>query len=107
MGSETTLDKFKDELWDTVVKFGEPLLMRTGLDEKARKELLNKLIELRKSRSKTRDEKCEDSSTLKQKTVDKIVDDIKGDKVGTSNMIKVLISLRLEQGGGNSWKGWR
>ena len=55
MGSETTLDKFKDELWDTVVKFGEPLLMGTDLDEKARKELLNKLIELRKSRSKTRD----------------------------------------------------
>ena len=54
VGSETTLDTFKDELWDTVVKFGEPLLMGTGLDEKARKELLNKLIELRKSRSKTR-----------------------------------------------------
>ena len=88
VGSETTLDKFKDELWDTVVKFGEPLLMGTGLDEKSRKELLNKLIELRKARSRTRDEKCEDSSTLKQKTVDKIIDDIKGDKVGTSNMIK-------------------
>ena len=81
-GSETTLDKFKDELWDTVVKFGEAVLMGTGLDEKARKELLNKLIELRKSRPKTRDEKCEDSSTLKQKTVDKIIDDIKGDKLG-------------------------
>ena len=88
VGSETTLDKFKEELWDTVVKFGEPLLIGTGLDEKARKELLNKLIELRNSRSKTREEKCEDSSTLKQKTVDKIVGDIKGDKVGTSNMIK-------------------
>ena len=54
VGSETTLDKFKEELWGTVVKFGEPLLIGTGLDEKARKELLNKLIELRKSRSKTR-----------------------------------------------------
>ena len=30
--SETTLDRFKDELWDTVVKLGEPLLMGTGLD---------------------------------------------------------------------------
>ena len=67
VGTETTLDKFKEELWDTVVKFGEPLLIGTGLDEKARKELLNKLIELRNSRSKTIEGKCEDSSTLKQK----------------------------------------
>ena len=105
VGSETTLDKFKDELWDTVVKFGEPLLMGTGLDEKARKELLNKLIELRKSRSKTRDEKCEDSSTLKQKTVDKIVDDIKGDKVGTSNMIKSTNILKARAGGTQELEG--
>ena len=56
VGSETTLDKFKEELWDTVVKFGEPLLIGTGLDEKARKELLSKLVELRNSRSKTREE---------------------------------------------------
>ena len=105
VGSETTLDKFKDELWDTVVKFGEPLLMGTGLDEKARKELLNKLIELRKSRSKTRDEKCEDSSTLKQKTVDKTVDDIKGDEVGTSNMIKITNILKARAGGRQELEG--
>ena len=105
VGSETTLDKFKDELWDTVVKFGEPLLMGTGLDEKARKELLNKLIELRKAQSKTRDEKCEDSSTLKQKTVDKIVDDIKGDKVGTSNMIKSTNILKARAGGRQELEG--
>ena len=36
MKSETTLDDFKEELWNTVVKFGEPVLMATGLDEKAR-----------------------------------------------------------------------
>ena len=89
------------------MKFGEPLLIGTGLDEKARKELLNKLIELRNSRSKTREEKCEDSSTLKQKTVDKIVDDTKGDKVGTSNMIKSTNILKARVGGGKSWKGWR
>ena len=105
VGSETTLDKFKDELWDTVVKFGEPLLMGTGLDEKARKELLNKLIELRNSRSKTREEKCEDSFTLKQKTVDKIVDDIKGDKVGTSNMIKSTNILKAREGGRQELEG--
>ena len=34
------------------MKFGEPLLIGTGLDERARKELLNKLIELRNSRSR-------------------------------------------------------
>ena len=57
VSSEITLDKFKDELWDTVVKFGEPLLMGTGLNEKARKELLSKQVELRKTRSTTRDDK--------------------------------------------------
>ena len=105
MGSETTMDRFKDELWDTVVKFGEPLLIGTGLDEKARKELLNKLIELREARSKTRDEKCEDSSTLKQKTVDKIIDDKKGDKVGTSNMIKNTNILKARAGGRQELEG--
>ena len=106
VGSETTLDKFKKELWDAVVRFGEPLLIGTGLDEKARKELLNKLVELRNARSKTRKEKCEDSSTLKQKTVDKMVDDIKRDKVGTSNMIKSTNILKARAGGGKSWKEW-
>ena len=32
--SETTLEDFKEELWNTVVKFGEPVLMGTGLDGK-------------------------------------------------------------------------
>ena len=69
---DTTLDNFKEELWDTVVKFGEPVLMGTGLEEKARVELLNKMVELRKSR-KTREDKCKDSSTPKQKTDNKII----------------------------------
>ena len=67
VNSETTLDDFKDELWDTVVKFGEPLLMGTCLDEKARKELVSKLVELRKAQPTTRDDECKGSSTLKQK----------------------------------------
>ena len=33
------------------MKFGEPVLMGTGLDEKARKELLNKMV--KKTRKKT------------------------------------------------------
>ena len=100
VGSETTLDKFKEELWDTVVRFGEPLLIGTGLDEKARKELLSKLVELRNSRSKTREEKCEDSSTRRQKTVDKMVD-----KVGTSNMIKSTNILKARAGGRQELEG--
>ena len=46
--SETTLDDFKEKLWNTVVNFGEPVLMGTGLDEKARKELLSKMIKLKR-----------------------------------------------------------
>ena len=64
---DTTLDDFKEELWDTVVKFGEPVLMGTGLEEKARGELLSKIVELRKASRKTQEDKCKDSSTLKQK----------------------------------------
>ena len=76
--SETTLDDFMEELWDTVVKFGEPDLMGTGLDEKARKELLSKMVKLRETRPKTKDDECKDSSTLKQKTDDKIVEGVRG-----------------------------
>ena len=56
--SETTLHNFKEEMWNTVVKFVEPVLMGTGLDEKARKELLNKnkMVKLRETRQKTRDD---------------------------------------------------
>ena len=42
---DTILDDFKEELWDTVVKFGEPILVGTGLEEKAREELLSKMVE--------------------------------------------------------------
>ena len=65
-GTEATLESFKEELWDTVVKFGEPVLMGTGLDEKARKELLDKMIKLRETEQKTKDDECKDSSTLKK-----------------------------------------
>ena len=76
--SETTLDDYKEELWKTVVKFGEPVLMGTGLDEQARKELLNKMVKLRETRQKTGDDECKDSSTLKQKTDDKIAEGVRG-----------------------------
>ena len=61
------LENFKDELWNTVVKLGEPVLMSTGLDEKARKELLEKMISLRKPKQKTEADACKDISTLNKK----------------------------------------
>ena len=65
--SETTLEDFKEELWSTVMKFGEPVLMGTGLDEKARKELLIKRIKLRETVQKNKDDAFKDSSTLNKK----------------------------------------
>ena len=69
MKSETTLEDFKEELWNTVVKFGEAVLMGTGLDEKAREELLMKMIKLRENEQKTTDDACKDSSTLNKKNL--------------------------------------
>ena len=99
--SETTLENFKE-----VVKFGEPVLMVIGLDEKARKELLSKMFELRETQPKTRDDDCKDNSTLKQKTVNKIVEGLRGDKIETSNIIKSTNILKARAGGGKSWKDW-
>ena len=39
MENKAKVDDFKEELWDTVVKFGEPVLIGTGLDKRVRKEL--------------------------------------------------------------------
>ena len=36
------VDDFKEELWSTLVKFEEPVLIFTGLDEKGREGLLEK-----------------------------------------------------------------
>ena len=103
--SETTLDNFKEELWNTVIKFGEPVLMATGLDEKARKELLSKMVKLSEARQKTKDDECKDGSTLKKKTDDKMIK-VKGeDMIKTSNMIKSTNIPKARAGGGKSWKG--
>ena len=101
MKSETTLDDFKEELWNTVVKFGEPVLMATGLDEKVRKELLSKMVKLRETRRKTKDDECKDGSTLKKKTDDKI-NKVEGeDKIKTSNMIKSTNIFKARAGEGH------
>ena len=105
MKSETTLDDFKEELWNTVVKFGEPVLMATGLDEKARKELLSKMVKLRETRRKTKDDECKDGSTLKKKIDDKI-NKVEGeDKIKTSNMIKSTNIFKARAGEGHELEG--
>ena len=103
--SETTLEDFKEELWNTVVKFGEPVLMGTGMHEKARKELLSKMIKLRETEQKTNDDACKDSSTPNKKTDDKIIKVERDDKNKTSNLIKDINILKAREGGSKSWKG--
>ena len=103
--SETTLDNFKEELWNTVVKFGEPVLMATGLDEKARKELLSRMVKLRETRQKTKDDVCKDSSTLKKKMDDKLIQVEREDKIKTSNMIKSTNILKARARGREEWEG--
>ena len=103
---ETTLEDLKEELWDTVMEFGEPVLMGTGLDEKAREELLSKMIKPRKEERKTKDDACKDSCTLNKKTDDKMIKIERDDKSKTSNMIKDTNILKARKGGGKSWKGW-
>ena len=103
--SETTLDNFKEEMWNTVVKFGEPVLMATELDEKARKELLSRMVKLRETRQKTKDGECKDGSTLKKKTDDKIVKVEGEDKIKTSKMIKSTNILKARAGGRQELEG--
>ena len=62
------VDEFKEEMWDTVVGFGEPMLMVTGLDEKAREELPSKMIHMPETRAKIAPKSYKDSSTLKKKS---------------------------------------
>ena len=105
VNSEITLDTFKEELWSMVVKFGEPVLMGTGLDEKARRELLSKMVELRKAPLKTKEDECKDSSTLKHKTVNKIIEGVRGDKVESSKIIKSTNILKARAGGRQELEG--
>ena len=88
-GTEATLESFKEELCDMVVKFGELVLMGTGLNEKARKELLDKMIKLRETEQKTKDNECKDSSTLKQKIYDKMIKVEGEDKLKTRGEARV------------------
>ena len=59
---------------------------RTGLDEKGREGLLEKMVGLRKQKQNTGANPCEDSSTLNKKSDDKKSADV-DDKHKTSKMI--------------------
>ena len=78
------------------MKFGEPVLIGTGLDEKVRRGLLEKMIGLRKQKQDTGANPCEDSS--KQKTDDKRISVGMDDKNKTSNMIKDTNVLKAREG---------
>ena len=58
------------------------------------------MVELRKASRKTKEDKCKDSSTLKQKTDNKIIEYVRGDKVGTSNIIKRNTNIFKARAGG-------
>ena len=67
MENKVGVDDFKEELWSTVVKFVEPVLIATGLDEKVRKGLLEKTIGLRKKKQDAGANPCKDKSNLNKK----------------------------------------
>ena len=71
MENKVEVDDSNEELWSTVVKFGEPVLIGTGLDEKGKKGLPEKMIGLRKQKQDIRANPCKDSYTLNKKTDDK------------------------------------
>ena len=98
------VDDFKEELWSTVVKFEEPVLICTGLDEKGREGLLEKMIGLRKQKQITGANPCEDSSTLNKKTDDKKLSAEVDDKCKTSNMNKDTNILKAKERGGKNRK---
>ena len=98
------VDYFKEELWNTVVKFGEPVLIATRLDEKGRKGLLEKMIGLRKQKQDAGANPCKDSSTLNIKTDVKKISVEVDDKSKTSKMIKNTNIPKAREGGGKSRK---
>ena len=64
------------------------------------------MVKLRETRQKTRDDECKDSSTLKQKTDDKLIK-VKGeDKLKNSNIIKDINILKAREGGCTSREFW-
>ena len=89
MELKTEFGDFKEELWNTVMGFGEPVLIGTVLDEKARGELLEKMVRLREQKQSAEDKSYKDSSTPIEKTEKR--------EQGLKLMIRVklIISLKI------------
>ena len=68
--------------------------------------MFGKMVKQREAEQKIKDDECKDSSTLKQKTVDKLIKIQRKDKVKASNLIKDTNILKARVGGGKSWKEW-
>ena len=98
IGCEAKLEDFKEELWSPMMKFGEPALIGTGLDEKARKELLEKMISLREPKQKTEANPCKYSSTLNEKIYDNGTRIGMDDKNKTSILVKNFNILKAREG---------
>ena len=94
--NKANVEDFMEELWVTVVKFGEPFLIGTGLDENVRKELLEKKIGPRKQKQDTGAKPCKDSTTLSKKNDDRKISVEVDDKNKTSIMIKDINILKGE-----------
>ena len=100
MVNKVEANAFKEELWNTDVKLGEPVLIATGLDEKGRKELLEKMIGLRKQKQDVGANLCKNSYTLNIKSDDKKI----STEVNDKSMIKNTNILKAREGGGKSRK---
>ena len=59
-------EEIKEEKWEIVVEFGEPIPMGTGLDKEAREELISKTILFWETRPNTEPRSCKNSSALKR-----------------------------------------
>ena len=82
--------------------FGEPVLIGTVLDEKARGELLEKMVRLREQKQSAEDKSYKDSSTPIEKTEKKGTRIKIDDKSKTDNIIKNTKILQAREGGGKS-----
>ena len=96
------MDEIKEELWDTVEGFEEPVFMTTGLDEKGRGDLLGKMIRLRETKPSAESISCKDSSTLSEKINIKKVKTKIDIKNKPSIIVKDINIPKTREGGGKS-----
>ena len=62
MEQKVDIQEIKEKLWNLVMEFGEPILMRFGVKNVAREELHSKVIQIRERRRNIGPRSCKDSS---------------------------------------------